>query len=397
MEEKLVSSVNSALQKEPELKVKWFLDKGRGCRKVRGKSSSGMLTPLCMKYGERHNVYLYTPVLSENLVTQFLPPRWNEILSVYHIKSYIFDDNMIISGANLSNDYFTTRIDRYVLFENCPELINYYEKFFAILSEYCSTISAESGRVSRYMSSNRTHNEFRSRVMELLRTGGDATCNASHADVLIYPTFQQEALNLTADYTSFKGVLDVASRFEDTDLYLTSGYVNFPAEIVDVLSKYRGKMRYLFAAPQANSFFHDPGFASVIPALYNILQCNFFHRCQESRADAHFLEYLNKDWTYHSKGLWLLPRGRREALVTIGSPNFGMRSYFRDMESQLYMISESEEFRAKFEQEAQYRFHNKDTMEVTADLFDSPERFPPHCPLSEGRLNSFLKMMQGLL
>ena len=73
-------------------------------------------------------MYLYTPVLSENLVTQFLPPRWNEILSVYHIKSYIFDDNMIISGANLSNDYFTTRIDRYVLFENCPDLINYYEK-----------------------------------------------------------------------------------------------------------------------------------------------------------------------------------------------------------------------------------------------------------------------------
>ena len=75
-----------------------------------------------------HNVFLYTPVLSENLVTQFLPPRWNEILSVYHIKSYIFDNNMIISGANLSNDYFTTRIDRYILFENCPELIEFYEK-----------------------------------------------------------------------------------------------------------------------------------------------------------------------------------------------------------------------------------------------------------------------------
>lgn len=56
------------------------------------------------------------------------------------------------------------------------------------------------------------------------------------------------------------------------------------------------------------------------------------------------LEYLNKNWTYHSKGLWLLPRNRPEALVTIGSPNFGMRSYFRDMESQLYMISESEDY-----------------------------------------------------
>lgn len=77
----------------------------------------------------RHKVFLYTPVLSENLVTQFLPPRWNEVLSVYHIKSYIFDNNMIISGANLSNDYFTSRIDRYVLFENCPDLINFYEEF----------------------------------------------------------------------------------------------------------------------------------------------------------------------------------------------------------------------------------------------------------------------------
>lgn len=231
-------------------------------------------------------------MLSENLVTQFLPPRWNEILSVYHIKSYIFDNNMIISGANLSNDYFTTRIDRYVLFENCPELINYYEKlistsihtnsqffchFIGILFQYlgriwtCESLQFVFCSFSYVVSSNRTHNEFRGRVMELLRTGGDATCSESNGDVLIYPTFQQEALNLTADYTSFKGVLDVASRFEDTDLYLTSGYVNFPAEIVDVLSKYHGKMRYLFAAPQANSFFHDPGFASVIPALYNIV------------------------------------------------------------------------------------------------------------------------------
>ena len=56
------------------------------------------------------------------------------------------------------------------------------------------------------------------------------------------------------------------------------------------------------------------------------------------------LEYLNKDWTYHSKGLWLFPQGSSGALVTIGSPNFGMRSFFRDMESQLYMVSESENY-----------------------------------------------------
>ena len=51
-----------------------------------------MLSPLCVEHGARymfgwllmfsHQVFLYTPVLSENLITQFLPPRWNEVLSV---------------------------------------------------------------------------------------------------------------------------------------------------------------------------------------------------------------------------------------------------------------------------------------------------------------------------
>ncbi len=32
-----------------------------------------------------------------------------EIFGVHHIKFYVFDDNVILSGANLSEDYFTDR------------------------------------------------------------------------------------------------------------------------------------------------------------------------------------------------------------------------------------------------------------------------------------------------
>ena len=39
----------------------------------------------------------------------------NELLGVYHIKYYLFDDNVIISGANLADHYFENRRDRYVL------------------------------------------------------------------------------------------------------------------------------------------------------------------------------------------------------------------------------------------------------------------------------------------
>lgn len=38
-----------------------------------------------------------------------LPPRVNEVIGVQHIKAYVFDDDVIMSGANLSNDYFTKR------------------------------------------------------------------------------------------------------------------------------------------------------------------------------------------------------------------------------------------------------------------------------------------------
>lgn len=197
---------------------------------------------------------------------------------------------MIISGANLSNDYFTTRIDRYVLFEDCPELINYYEEyklfplflldsslsypiialsFFLILERF--RISVHTFWIPSFKgSSSKTHKEFRDSVVELMQTGGSMP-PPTEGNVMIYPTFQQEALNLISDYSAVKNVLQTATNFPNTDLYLTSGYVNFPRELINLLSNYPSEMKFLFAAPQANSFFHDPGFSSIIPALYNIV------------------------------------------------------------------------------------------------------------------------------
>jgi phosphatidylserine/phosphatidylglycerophosphate/cardiolipin synthase-like enzyme len=57
-------------------------------------------------------VYLIS-VLSPWL-QQILPNPYNEIAGVFHIKCYIFDNDMIISGANLSEEYFADRTDRYL-------------------------------------------------------------------------------------------------------------------------------------------------------------------------------------------------------------------------------------------------------------------------------------------
>ena len=44
------------------------------------------------------------------------------MVGVAHIKAYAFDDNVLLSGANLSNTYFSMRQDRYYLFRDAPVL-----------------------------------------------------------------------------------------------------------------------------------------------------------------------------------------------------------------------------------------------------------------------------------
>lgn len=53
----------------------------------------------------------HTPMLSQGL-KMLLPARAQEIVGVCHLKAFVFDDNVIMTGANMSTSYFTARQDR---------------------------------------------------------------------------------------------------------------------------------------------------------------------------------------------------------------------------------------------------------------------------------------------
>lgn len=57
--------------------------------------------------------YFKSPNYQE--LSQILPRRWNETLGTFHVKGFVMDDDVILSGANLSTDYFRNRQDRYFL------------------------------------------------------------------------------------------------------------------------------------------------------------------------------------------------------------------------------------------------------------------------------------------
>ncbi|KAH8733121.1 hypothetical protein GQ44DRAFT_696954 [Phaeosphaeriaceae sp. PMI808] len=82
--------------------------------------------PLIAEFGsDRVEVRMYhTPNLT-GLRKKYIPKRINEGWGLQHMKLYGVDDEIIMSGANLSSDYFTNRQDRYHLFHS-KDLTDYF-------------------------------------------------------------------------------------------------------------------------------------------------------------------------------------------------------------------------------------------------------------------------------
>lgn len=67
-----------------------------------------MLLPLLQHFPEQMRVSLYhTPDL-RGLLRLLVPERFNETIGVQHIKVYLFDNSLIISGYELMNTLIYT-------------------------------------------------------------------------------------------------------------------------------------------------------------------------------------------------------------------------------------------------------------------------------------------------
>jgi CDP-diacylglycerol--glycerol-3-phosphate 3-phosphatidyltransferase len=81
---------------------------------------------------------LALPQHTANRLAKILPTNHvlaaRQILAVNHIKVFVFDDNVVITGANLSKAYFSNRQDRYVLIRNAPALADW---MFAFTKQVC--------------------------------------------------------------------------------------------------------------------------------------------------------------------------------------------------------------------------------------------------------------------
>lgn len=387
LEQEMVEALHKALSKNSTLQVTFLLDCMRGKRGGKvpevkshapgeavpalAKSSLKLLQPLVQQFPDRMRVSLYhTPDL-RGMWKKVIPTTYNESIGVSHIKAYIFDDDIIISGANLSQDYFTNRQDRFCLLKNHPALTNYFHGIINVIGSFSNKLHPNGEVIlsDKDVDADVDHVKFRQyarRQVEPFLQPHTFYSTYSKTPIhrlgkhipdmdvflqkktWVFPSLQMAPLYVRQDEVLTSYVLSA-----EHNLCLASPYLNLTQDYTKKILTSKFTVDILTASPESNGWFKAKGLASHITTLYTYIEQKFYELLQKSgqlgRVKLH--EYTRPDWTFHCKGLWAkLPGQDLPYLTTIGSPNFGGRSVEKDLEAQAFIITEDIKLMKKIEE-----------------------------------------------
>lgn len=325
--------------------------------------------------------------IHENLVTPQLTGRAKELFSTHHMKVYIFDDNVIISGANLSDLYFTQRQDRYILIRNNKPLADFYQAMLDILGDDTSiscTIddlscqTAEAKLLEHREKSFTSCTNLQERLRILLASSETSSLppfpsppsSSLHplptgSQCVVFPTVQFGSAGIVHDNRTLFQLLRSLPSLPPSDkvsLDFATGYLNLTDKLLQILAnacRQGHRIAVSTASEEANGWFGAHSVFKYIPGMYSAILLNAMkfvkkEGCTDEKK-FRFFEYQRKGWSYHGKGLWLslLEKSGTDAVrapsstdesslpffTIIGSSNFGYRSSERDTESQLYILT----------------------------------------------------------
>ncbi|EDV27697.1 CDP-diacylglycerol--glycerol-3-phosphate 3-phosphatidyltransferase, mitochondrial [Trichoplax sp. H2] len=384
MVDELQQVSRSSIQLNKPLDINILLDYTRGSR---GKQNSRkMLLPLINESHSSVNVALFhTPHLRGPLKA-IVPERFNETIGLSHLKVYLFDNDVIISGANLSDSYFVNRQDRYIVIEDNPEFANFFQDLITVVSKYSlqlqpddTTKMLEDINVHPYENNDSSQefiNAMRSDIHQLLHKYKDSikNNNLSKSNTVIFPLIQMGPFEVRFDEEATQRLF--GSLRKDSTLLLASGYFNLIEKyLATILTKSKGDYKILTAAPEANGFYGASGIAGYIPDSYTYIAKQFYQRIVSENQDQRIklLEYERQGWTFHVKGLWYYYQQEQlPSMTLIGSSNFGYRSTYRDLEAQIAVVTSESNLQElmKAEQESIFSYGKA----VNQDVFRSDRR-----------------------
>ncbi|KAG4034367.1 hypothetical protein MFRU_003g03350 [Monilinia fructicola] len=391
-EHELISTLQQALRAKPHLKLSILTDALRGTRESPNASCASLLAPLASEFGaDRVEIRMYhTPNLN-GLRKKYIPKRINEGWGLQHMKLYGVDDEIIISGANLSNDYFTNRQDRYHVFSS-KEVTQYFYNIQKAVSSLSFLVSPDpqlpAGYTLEWPSSNSCPSPLTdpqkyishasSILTPLIQASATSRSISSNvqANTTIYPISQFTPLfPSTSDKSTELPLLTrlltlLNSPNTPSSWTFTAGYFNPSPTLTSLLLHTTSKNNtVLTASPHANGFYNSPGVSGMLPPAYTLLLRKFLTAAQKIQGPSPSITLrewkrgvVNEPggWTYHAKGLWVSfpspsssPSSEtpKPAITVLGSSNYTKRSYTLDLETGVMIVTRDPELQERLRQE----------------------------------------------
>eukprot|EP01133_Synstelium_polycarpum_P000453 gene453-541_t len=392
MEKALVDEMIRSCEKSPELKIHILLDGLRGSRespsdsdpKIRV-SSATMLLPLLTQFPDRVTISMYhTPDLN-GILKKVLPPRVNETIGVNHIKTYVFDNDLLLSGANLSKDYFTNRQDRYSYISNTESVASYFDGIVGTVGTISMQLNLDgkvilpNGTLDPVTQSDDFKKLAEKKLSALLlpntfylpadsKRSLSSPFDAPRDLSWIFPTIQMGPFSIRHDEVVTSHIFENIPA--SSKLYITSPYFNLTSNYLELILQGRPKLDIITCSPAANGFAGAKGLSSAVPDCYAIIERRFLEKVVATNNERRIsvTEYIRPKWSYHAKGLWITAQDKTLPSVTlIGSPNFGSRSVEKDLEAQMIIMTENPVLQQKMEDERVYLWEQ--TQDANLELF----------------------------
>lgn len=340
----------------------------------------------------------HTPNLT-GLRKKYIPKRINEGWGLQHMKLYGVDDEVIMSGyglalkeillsglnmiyrANLSNDYFTNRQDRYHIFSS-KEITEYFFKLHNTASSLSFLVTPDlqlpAGYILEWPSTNpapsplaepRKYIARSSSILnQLLKVQPSLPLDtSSKTNTTVYPISQLTPLlqpDASSELPAIRTILRTLSSpaFRTSSWTFTAGYFNPDPSLTSLLlATASSKNTVITASPYANGFYGSKGVSSLLPPAYTLLARRFLERVAASPRpnDSILLKEWQRGvvgepggWTYHAKGLWVSLDGEAEPSISVvGSSNYTKRSYGLDLEAGAVILTRDEGLKGRLRDE----------------------------------------------
>ena len=381
--QELINCLHDACGRNEELKVVLLFDYLRSLREP-VKNSFSLLLPLLENYPTQVRIYFYhTPKLN-GIKKELLPNRVNEIVGVQHTKLYMFDDNLLISGANLSETYFTLRQDRYLWIKNNSEIVNYFTNLVKTICNLSFNVTSK-GELE-YSNNNKYHpikqsSKYAKHACDLIKPFIIPNNNSDEIEFDSHSTWCFPLLQMAPfkTYQDEETVSELLKSISNCKTDILSPYLNLAPKYKELIMKSDAKLIRVFtASPEANGFYTAKDFSKYVPTAYSAVELLFYNKINklqlQDRITIH--EWKVDGWTYHGKGVYVyFPNEELPSLVIIGSTNLGVRSAEKDLEAQIAIVTNNNNLKLKIKEEFDYL--TKPTKQINKETFDTPNRKIP--------------------